>query len=387
MGVNIRQKPTGSGIWWVFINHHGKRKSKKIGSKKDAKYWQKKFQAKILLDDLDMDTFNKTVPALKPYAEKWFSLPHKTGKGTMHMYKRNLELHVYPVLGNRQLDQIKRKDLKAMFEGLLINGMAESNFQNIKSPLSRIFHHAVDAELVQVNPLAGLKHSKARTINIKPLTEDEVFTFLDVAREYRDGMFYAQFLTLIRTGMRIGEVLGLQWQDINFEWNPIKSEGRQINIQRHVHSGVILPGTKNGKTRTVDITPHLTETLRKLKTEKQKEALSTGKQFCDWLFSINGRDPMTPPVVKKAFDACLKKAGLPHMRIHDLRHSYATIRLMNGHNIGDVSYQMGHSSIKITFDTYTKWVPGRFHSEVDDLDLQPSATQTHSSKASNEKGL
>ena len=73
MGVNIRQKPTGSGVWWVFINHRGVRKSKKIGKdKKLAKQWQKKLEAKILLDDLDMDTFNKTVPALKPYAEKWF---------------------------------------------------------------------------------------------------------------------------------------------------------------------------------------------------------------------------------------------------------------------------------------------------------------------------
>ena len=63
------------------------------------------------------------------------------------------------------------------------------------------------------------------------------------------------------------------------------------------------------------------------------------------------------------------------IRTHALRHSYATIRLMKGHNVGDVSYQLGHSSIKITYDVYAHWMPGQFKSEVDELDnMQPSAT-------------
>ena len=76
--------------------------------------------------------------------------------------------------------------------------------------------------------------------------------------------------------------------------------------------------------------------------------------------------------------ACLKLAKLRKIRIHDLRHAYATIRLLSGHNIGDVSYQLGHSSIKITYDTYGHWLPGHFKSEVDELDiLHPSAPPLH----------
>jgi len=70
----------------------------------------------------------------------------------------------------------------------------------------------------------------------------------------------------------------------------------------------------------------------------------------------------------KVLIRCLKLAGLRRIRAHDLRHTYATIRLINGHNIGDVSYQLGHSSIKITVDTYGHWLPGKFKSEVDELD-------------------
>ena len=71
---------------------------------------------------------------------------------------------------------------------------AESNIQNFKSPLSMIFHHAVDAELVQVNPLAGLAYSKQRSIDIKPLTEEEAFSFLEYAKKKDDGRFYPHFL-------------------------------------------------------------------------------------------------------------------------------------------------------------------------------------------------
>ena len=94
---------------------------------------------------------------------------------------------------------------------------------------------------------------------------------------------------------------------------------------------------------------------------------------------------MSRPRLRTALEATLEAAGLPRMRIHDIRHSYATIRLSKGHNIGDVSYQMGHSSIKITFDTYTHWIPGKFQNEVDDLDLHPNATYTHPAKIENDK--
>jgi integrase len=83
-------------------------------------------------------------------------------------------------------------------------------------------------------------------------------------------------------------------------------------------------------------------------------------------------------VFKKALLASLKKAGLRKIRVHDLRHTYATVRLLNGHNVGDVSYQLGHSSIKITYDIYGHWIPGNFKSEVDSLDtLHLNAPYTH----------
>ena len=380
MGVTVREKPKESGVYWVFINHNGVRKSKKIGKdKRLAKDVSKKIEAKLTLKDFDMESFNRKVPTLKQYGEKWLQLPNKTGETTLHAYKRNLEMHVYPVLGNRQIDQVKRKDFKGMFDGLLIKGMAESNFQNIKSPLSKIFNHAIDAELIEVNPLSGLNYSKQRTIDIKPLSEEDSFTFLEAAKEYQDGRFYPHFLMLLRTGLRIGELLGLQWNDFDFE-------NRQVLIQRHMVEAVPVDKTKNGTTRTVDMTPHLTETLKTFQREQMKKSLKAGTPFPEWCFVLKGKsNPMSGDWLRITMKEILEIAGLPDMRVHDLRHSYATIRLSRGHNLGDCSYQMGHSSIKITFDTYTHWIPGRFQNEVDDLDMHPNAPYPHPEKAENDK--
>jgi len=71
---------------------------------------------------------------------------------------------------------------------------------------------------------------------------------------------------------------------------------------------------------------------------------------------------------RNALDGCLKEAGLRNIRIHDLRHTYATVRLMRGHTVGDVSNQLGHSRITMTYDVYTHWIPNQFKSEVDELD-------------------
>ena len=378
MGVKLREKPKGSGIWWIFINHHGKRRSKKIGRDKvKANRAAKETEAKLTLGDLDINEFNRACPLLKPYAQKWLKLPHPERKdNTQKSYIRTLEMHIYPVLGKKELNQIKRKDLKAFFDNLAINGMASSNFQNIKAPLNHIFNLAVIDEHITHNPLVGLKFTNKRNIKIQPLTEDQAFDLLDEAQVYRDGLFYPHILTLLRTGLRVSELCGLQWTDFDFV-------SKSFEVKRQVHHGV-EGTTKNGNSRTVGMTPHLIETLKALKHEKQKEALRTGRPFCNWVFSFNQRDAMSAPPIKKALDACLVKSDLPHMRVHDLRHSYATIRLMKNHNIGDVSYQMGHSSIKITFDTYTHWVPGKFQSQVDDLDrksqTQPNAPQVHLQK-------
>jgi integrase len=116
------------------------------------------------------------------------------------------------------------------------------------------------------------------------------------------------------------------------------------------------------------MSPHLTETLRKLKLFNQKQALKSRKPFSTLVFAGSNGGMLSRDNLRYGLNVCLDNTGLRRIRVHDLRHTYATIRLLKGHNIGDVSYQLGHSSISITYDVYGHWVPGKFKSEVDELD-------------------
>jgi len=95
--------------------------------------------------------------------------------------------------------------------------------------------------------------------------------------------------------------------------------------------------------------------------------------FADKVGDIFRRQPF-----EVALNRCLKAAKLHRIRIHDRRHTYAPTRLLRGHNVGDVSYQLGHFSIKMTYDVYTHWMPGKFKNEVDELDNPcPNAPYAH----------
>jgi integrase len=383
MGVKARERPKGSGVWWVFINHQGKRKAKKIGNDEGrAHEVAEKIKAKMVLGELGIEKIQPDCPTFREYAEMWLKLPHDRKESTMDSYRDNLRLHVYPVLGKRRLDEIKRKDLKALLDELAINGskhksksrkgkgLSSSTLNTIRAPINGVFSHAVDSELIESNPLRELKtKNKGKALKVNPLKEKEAMALLDKAKEYLSGFYYPSILCALRTGMRIGEIQALQWGDIDFK-------SRFIEVRRSWRDGR-LTDTKNKMTRRIDMTPHLSDRLRVLRTRQKKKALKHGRSPSEWVFDNGKGEMLNREVFKKALNKCLELAELRRIRVHDLRHTYATIRLLRGHNVGDVSYQLGHSSIKITYDTYGHWIPGKFKSEVDELDNpQPSATYT-----------
>ena len=368
MAVKIRERPKGSGEWWIFANHRGTRKAKKIGKDKQlARETAKNIEARLILGDLDIEDFNKKCSTFKKYAEMWIQLPNDRAERTQKRYVNNIRKLAYPVFGNQEISTIKRKDIKALLDNLNAS-MRQNSLILLRIPLNMIFKHALESEVIAVNPMVGITLSKAVKVKVTPLEPQEQGDLLEQVQVYREGMFYPHLLTLLRTGLRVGELCGLKWSDIDFQ-------DRFIEVSRTRTSGIVSP-TKNKLTRKVDMSKQVTGTLRELKHSKQKQALKTGISFSEWVFSqVDGR-PLKENIVTRALHKCLDKAELPRMRTHDLRHTYATTRLLRGHDIGDVSYQLGHSSISITYDIYTHWIPGKFKSQVDDLDLQPNATYT-----------
>jgi len=270
MAVTLREKPQGSGTWWLFIHHKGIRKSKKIGT--DVKIAQEvceKVKAKLLLGELAVEKINNPCPKFKDYAEMWLKLPHDRKDSTQENYARYLKNHVYQHIGNMPLDRIGRKDFKLMLDKIATSGLKMSSIRTLKIPVNGIMDHAVDSELIDVNPLKAIKMRSDRIKHkVNPLTEKEASMLLDKITPI-GVLFHAALLCLLRTGIRIGELQALTWADVDFE-------NRLINIDKSWLRGRTT-GTKTGKGRKVDMSGQLAGALRELKRFQWKKWAGNSK--------------------------------------------------------------------------------------------------------------
>jgi integrase len=375
MGVKVRQKVKGKGQpWWVFISHNNKRTSRKIGDKRAAESVASKIRQKLATGDLKIDDDNRALPTFELFAKGFMDTYSKLNhaENTRQSYSDNLRLHINPVFGDKPLDEIERKDIKRFVLEKRAGGLSANSVRLILSYFSSILSEAVDDELLPINPAAGVRKviGKGDPVEINPFSAEELNTLLDAVEKYFPS-HYPIFLLLARTGMRIGEAAGLKWSDIDFN-------GRFIEVQRQYSKGNFsLP--KSGKSRRVDMSPQLTETLLSYRKTSIKKGLRLGIGEPEHVFINNAGRPIDVDNWRpRVFNKALTKARLRKIRIHDLRHTYATLRISKGDNIADVSKQLGHHSVKLTLDTYYHWIPGKLKNEVDALDeLHLSAPHTH----------
>ena len=371
MGVTVREKPPGSGIWWCFIRHQGRRKSKRVGTETNARKFAEAVQARLVLGEYVIEDPEPTVQTFKEYADLWL---HGTIKpfrkeATFERYGDILKRFIYPKLGNMPLDKIKRKNVRQVLMGVHKKGLSRASIALVKDVISGPFTLAIDDEIVTANPTLGiLKGMHLRRRKQAPgdvFNQDEIELFLQTCLE-QEQEHYPLFLTLCHTGARVGEVIGLQWADI--DWR-----GRFILIRRTVRRQVV-GDTKTGKERRVDMTDRLYSELEALLKRRQREGLKAGTGLHPYLFHRDG-EIWAQQSVRNVFGRILTKAKLRHVRVHDLRHSYASILLSSGVSPVYVKDQLGHSSISMTVDIYGHWIRSTDRAAVAVLD-NPANTPT-----------
>ena len=232
-----------------------------------------------------------------------------------------------------------------------------------------MFSKTLSRSLSGINPAQqlgkGFLKAKDRKEDVTALTSEELKQLLDTVSEHFSE-HYTLFLLLARTGLRIGEALGLQWQDLNFK-------DRYIEVKRSIVRGKIST-PKNGKTRQVDMSLQLAEALKERLKGFKLQLVDHKKDDDQFVFmNEDGRVVDKDNWRRRVFYKAIEKAEVRKIRIHDLRHTYATLRISKGDNVADVSKQLGHHSVKFTMDIYYHWFPGKKKSEVDGLD-DPSFT-------------
>ena len=307
------------------------------------------------------------VPTLEQYYKlfKQSYLDTAVKATTRYIYENNFSNHILPKLGQRKLDDITRLDIETFIAHLIRDkGLTRTTIRIIMSNLTACLNHAIEHDIIAKNPTfktAKLyRRAPVRQKEIKPLNEEETCRFLEVIWKY-SRRYYELFLMALHTGMRSGELAGLQWDDVHFK-------GKYLMVKRQVVWGKVQ-STKGNNMRRIDLSTALLEALQHLKRKRREEWLAKGKnEIPAWVFCNQEGNPLDMNNIKnRHFHPRLKTAGLRSIRFHDLRHTFATLLIQNGEPIAYVQKQLGHSSIKLTVDTYTHWMPGKNREAMDRL--------------------
>ncbi len=191
------------------------------------------------------------------------------------------------------------------------------------------------------------------------MTADQLSAFLESVRQHYP-QYYVLFATLAFTGLRVGEALGLQWQDLDLT-------AGTLLVERQFHrDGRVAPPKTMRSRRTVDIGPEMVALYRNARRVRDEADLKAGRRDTPWVMApwpakVSLADSQNARrMVAYVMTRALRKAGLPeHFSPHALRHTYASLHLSRGESPKYVQEQMGHDSIAVTVDTYGRWLPTR----------------------------
>jgi integrase len=272
------------------------------------------------------------------FAARWLEVDAKPKKWSTYLsYKSKVKQLFIPALGEFPLDQIGVEELDRLRAKWLDAGRAPSSVRTACTVLKRLFRMAVKWKYIARNPAAELEKptlGRRPLILLEPAQLNQLLDALQAPDVEADG--YVIVLTLLFTGLRIGELMALAWDDVELG-------RRQLHVRRIWSANRITTPKTAGSLRVVDLPPRLVDLLRARQLTATDRRVFPGKR---------GGYFKPKDFVRQTFDPVLRRAGLPRLHLHDLRHHYASLLIAQGVDAKYISETMGHSSIRMTFDVY-----------------------------------
>ncbi len=341
----------------------GKRKQQWLSVKGTKKEAEKKLSE--LLTQLDAGVYIKpSNTSLAAYLERWMkdyvqpNLSPRTAEG----YNTIVTQHLIPKLGKITLTQLRPEHLQKYYSEMLergcvdkTGGLSAQTVRHHHTALHKALQTAVEWGLLSRNVADAVKPPRTQRPEMQVWSEDEITQFLEYSKK---TPYHALFYVALFTGMRRSEMLALRWQDVDLMLG-------HIAINRTIHQLKDLsyifrpPKTAKGR-RTVALTP---STIKVLKEHREKQWLNyamIGKPVSeeDFVFATIEGKPLRPNTITHAWTTIAQHAGVKQIRLHDARHSHASLMLKQGIHPKIVQERLGHASISVTLDTYSHIAPG-----------------------------
>lgn len=275
---------------------------------------------------------------------------------TQAIYEEVVRVHLTPALGPLPLQRLSPQTIQSLLRAKIDAGLSAATVHKVYRVLREALGHAVKWGLLSRNPCEFVDPPRIRRGDMRVLDEEQVRLFLGEAK--RSSRYYPLYLMALLTGMRLGELLGLRWQDVD------QLTGR-VSVQQILYrlgKRVILKEPKSAKARrTIPLSPILIEELGHMRSQREENRRLFGARYADHglvFCQPDGKPLHGHNVTQRDFRMVLSRAGLPHMRFHDLRHSHATHLLRQGVHPKVIQERLGHSSPAFTMAVYTHVLPG-----------------------------
>jgi integrase len=378
--ILVRELRTGS--WYLVIRHKGKKYVQKVAeSKKAAEDIKRDLEKELQFRGYGaLDKF-KPKPrgyalTVSAYADRWISELKSSGlkPSTVDSYELQIEKHLRPHFGDLALSEVTYSRVKdfiadkltstyarSLKEGAAQHAYTKDSIRIMVAALRAMLEEAVRDELLESNPVHGVGRFYSGALKLRDVPDP--FGLDELHRIESDSGEWLPFILFqSRTGARVGEAIALQWNDINFD-QATAFIRRTMPINRKIGKPKTLSST-----RTVDLSPELLTAFRTLQKSQLEYWFSQGEEIPPWVFCKHSDQAPDYSVFRRGFNRLQKRSGVRQRRVHDLRHTYASLSLQAGKSIPYVSAQLGHKNPLITLQIYTRWVPGEDSGAKDVLD-------------------
>lgn len=293
------------------------------------------------------------------YLPEWLEGKQALRPSTRASYASHIRLYLVPHLGHLDLAELGSEHIERMYREITVRNSTRSRvvspatMRRIHATLTSALSTAARRGLVQRNVAATVELARVPKASARAWTSAEFAKFLDCIAGDR---LHLLFLLLGMRGLRRGEAVALRWRDVDLQVGSLRIERSAVSVNGQI---VIGPPKSSSGVRTVALDR---QTVTKLHWHGCRQRLENRNRIgapvlSELVFADLGGEALDPTYVSRHFDRLVKKHGLPRIRLHDLRHTSASIGLASGETLLEVSRRLGHSSISVTADIYSHIAP------------------------------